>query len=37
MNPSTIVVLSGLLALACCIISLVDHSQKGQVLFRLWK
>jgi hypothetical protein len=37
MNPSTIVVFSGLFALACCIISLVDHSQKGQVLFRLWK
>lgn len=37
MNPSTIVVFSGLFALACCIISLVGHSQKGQVLFRLWK
>jgi hypothetical protein len=29
--------LSGCFALACCIFSLVDHSKKGQVLFRLWK
>ena len=38
MNPSiSIVLFSGLFALACCVFSLVDHSKKGQVLFRLWK
>lgn len=33
----SIIILSGLFALACCILSLLDHSQKGKVLFRLWK
>ena len=37
MNPATIVVFSGLFALACCVFSLVDPSKKGQVLFRLIK
>ena len=37
MNTSTIVFFSGIFALACCVLSLVDHSKKGQVLFRLWK
>jgi len=33
----SIVLFSGLLTLACCIYSLMDHSKKGQVLFRLWR
>ncbi len=33
----TIILFSGLYALACCVISLVHPSQKGQVLFRLWR
>jgi hypothetical protein len=33
----SIVCFSGLFTLACCIYSLVDHSKKGQVLFRLRK
>jgi hypothetical protein len=36
MIPS-IVIFSSLFTLACCIYSLVDHSKKGQVLFRLRK
>jgi hypothetical protein len=31
----SIILFSGVFALACCIISLLDHSQKGQVLYRL--
>jgi hypothetical protein len=39
MTPSIIFIVffSGLLTLACCVHSLVDHSKKGQVLSRLWK
>lgn len=37
MNPSAIVLLFGLFTLSCCVISLVDRSQKGKVLFRLRK
>lgn len=32
-----IILFSSLFALACCILSLVDHFAKGQVLFRLIK
>jgi len=28
---------SGFFAIACCVLSLLDHSKKGQVLFRLWR
>ncbi len=31
----SVICLSGLITLACCICSLVDHSKRGQVLFRL--
>jgi hypothetical protein len=39
MNPSlaSIVLVAGLFTLACCLLSLLDHSKKGQVLYRLWK
>jgi hypothetical protein len=33
----SVVCFSGFFILACCIFSLVDHSKKGQVLFRLRK
>jgi len=32
-----IMLFSSSFALTCCIFSLVDHSKKGQLLFRLWK
>jgi len=32
-----IMISSSCFALICCIFSLVDHSKKSQVLFRLWK
>jgi hypothetical protein len=37
MNPPAIILLFGLFTLTCCILSLVDRSRKGQVLFRLKK
>ena len=39
MNASlaSLMLVSGVFALACCILSLFDHSKKGQVLFRLWR
>ncbi len=38
MDSSLIIILfSGLYALACCVISLIHPSKKGQVLFRLWR
>jgi hypothetical protein len=30
-----IVCVAGLFTLGCCILSLMDHSKRGQVLFRL--
>ena len=33
----SLVCFSGFFTLACCVFSLVDHSKKGQVLYRLQK
>jgi hypothetical protein len=39
MAPSliSIILFSGFIVAACCIHSLLDHSKRGQVLFRLWR
>jgi hypothetical protein len=39
MNSSlaSIMLVSSLFAIACCILSLFDHFKKGEILYRLWK
>jgi hypothetical protein len=34
---ASIVLIADLFTLACCLLSFLDHSKKGQVLYRLWK